>query len=185
LAGVVDLDFLVHVCKGMPVNEAGPSVGPARGGFLRGVSFLAVLAAICGGMFAGMTVFTFGYGEGISYFSNDPRSCTNCHIMDSYFDSWVKSSHQAVASCVDCHLPHDFVGKYVSKADNGFFHSWAFTFQDFHEPIQIKPRNQRIVQLNCVSCHSNFVHELLPTTVRGESVSCTHCHTNVGHAANR
>ena len=49
----------------------------------------------------------------------------------------------ATASCVDCHLPHDFVGKYLAKADNGYHHSKGFTLQDFHEPILIKAEERR------------------------------------------
>lgn len=151
----------------------------------KGISALSLATTIVAGMFIGMSAFTFSYGEGLSYFSEDPKSCINCHIMDSHYDSWIKSSHHAVATCVDCHLPHDLIGKYIAKADNGFFHSWAFTFEDFHEPIRIKPRNRRIVQNNCVSCHQHMVHELLPSTIRGEAISCIECHANVGHAASR
>jgi cytochrome c nitrite reductase small subunit len=152
-------------------------VGIAGGG--------ALLLAVLGGMLAGMGAFTFTYGEGMSYFSEDPRACINCHVMQDQYDSWVKSSHSAFATCNDCHLPNEAPASYIAKADNGFFHSWAFTFDDFHEPIQIKPRNYRIVQNNCIDCHSTMVHELVRETVRGESVSCIHCHTNVGHAASR
>jgi cytochrome c nitrite reductase small subunit len=117
--------------------------------------------------------------------SNDPEACINCHIMDDQFDSWVASSHQTVARCVDCHLPHPPVMKWISKAENGWFHSVAFTLQNFDEPIRIKPRNLRIVQDNCAGCHTTAIHQMLPQTVRGESVSCIHCHREVGHAAFR
>jgi cytochrome c nitrite reductase small subunit len=60
--------------------------------------------------------------------------------MQDHYDSWQQSSHRHVAVCNDCHLPHNAVGKLVTKADNGFFHSLAFTLENFHEPIQIKPR---------------------------------------------
>lgn len=59
----------------------------------------------------------------------------NCHVMRQHFDSWPNSSHQPVAVCNDCHLPHNPVGKWVTKTDNGFFHSLAFTLENFHEPI--------------------------------------------------
>lgn len=151
----------------------------------RGIGIGALVIAVLGGMLTGMSAFTFTYGEGLSYFSEAPETCINCHIMQPYYDSWLKSSHSAFASCNDCHLPNEAPHKYIAKADNGFFHSWAFTFEDFHEPIQIKPRNLRIVQNNCVACHSVMVHGLVRETVRGESVSCVHCHASVGHAGSR
>jgi cytochrome c nitrite reductase small subunit len=146
----------------------------------KGLALSVLLGAVLG-----LGAYTFHYGEGLSYFSTDPRACVNCHIMNEQYDSWQKAGHHQSAKCVDCHLPHDFVGKYMAKADNGWRHSKAFTLQNFHEPIQITPRNADILQVNCVNCHGQFVHELvagarLPSR---ESVQCVHCHRNVGHGA--
>jgi cytochrome c nitrite reductase small subunit len=160
-----------------PQSGAGPLRPLLRTSTLLG--FVAILA----GSAAGLGAFTFWYGEGAAYLSNNPEACINCHIMQPQFDSWVNSSHGHVAGCVDCHLPHPFARKWVSKAENGWFHSVAFTLQNFDEPIRIKPRNLRLVQENCVVCHTDMVHELLPATISGEAVSCVHCHTAVGHAA--
>ena len=144
--------------------------------------WLALSLALLLGLMVGVGSFTFLYGQGFSYFSTDPRACVNCHIMRPQYDSWQKASHHTAAKCIDCHLPHDFVGKYIAKADNGYRHSWAFTFQDFHEPIQITPRNARILQNNCLACHGELVHPLLGSGKTGASnVSCVHCHADVGH----
>lgn len=140
---------------------------------------LSVLLGVCGGL----GVFTFGYGEGHAYLSNDPAACANCHVMQSQFDSWLKSSHHHVAACNDCHLPHSFVGKWVTKGDNGFFHSLAFTTGDFKDPIQIKPRNSRVVQQACIGCHRSLVDHMLPVESDGDMLACVHCHQSVGHAA--
>jgi cytochrome c nitrite reductase small subunit len=137
--------------------------------------------AIILGMLVGIGAFTFGYGQGASYLSNNPAACANCHVMQNHFDSWQHSSHSRVAVCNDCHLPHHPIGKWVTKADNGFFHSLAFTLENFHEPIQIKPRNRRVTQAACLHCHEDFVHAILPTD-GGETPSCIHCHSSVGHA---
>jgi cytochrome c nitrite reductase small subunit len=143
--------------------------------------WLPVGLAILFGMFTGIGMFTFGYARGFSYLSNDPTACANCHIMQNHFDSWLKSSHHHVAVCNDCHLPHDFVRKYITKADNGFFHSLAFTLENFHEPIQIKPRNRRVTQDSCIYCHSDIVDQMLPESPEGEMLLCVHCHADVGH----
>ena len=144
----------------------------------RAVGFLAVLA----GVLLGLGGYTFLYAEGFSYLSDDPKVCVNCHIMQPQYDSWQKASHSAVANCVDCHLPHDFFRKYLAKADNGWHHSKGFTLQDFHEPIMIKAPNARILQENCLACHTDLVHELV-VGVNGteEEVRCVHCHADVGH----
>lgn len=143
---------------------------------------LWIVFAVLLGLLGGLGAFTFGYGKGGSYFSNDPQSCANCHIMQDHFDTWQKSSHKHVAVCNDCHLPHDFAGKWITKADNGFFHSLAFTLDDFHEPIRIKPRNSRVTQSTCIDCHRDFIHEMLPATSNEEMLSCVRCHRDVGHS---
>lgn len=142
-----------------------------------------ILAALVG-IVAGVGGFTFDYGEGLSYFSTDPRACANCHIMNDQFNSWTKASHHGFAACVDCHLPQDFIPKYMAKADNGFWHSKGFTFMDFHEPIMIKPRNSQILQDNCLRCHSDFVHNIVAgSTTDLDAARCVHCHASVGHGA--
>lgn len=167
--------------KGTQMNDGSDPVTarPTRAMLVRRVILVGAVVA-CGAL-AGVGTFTFGYANGFSYLSTDPRACANCHIMQDYYDTWQKSSHHHVAACVDCHLPHDFVGKYVSKADNGFFHSVAFTLDNFHEPIQIKPRNRRITQNNCVECHQDIVHNMFPVQAGGEMASCIQCHADVGH----
>lgn len=147
-----------------------------------GLSRLVAVLAIMIGVASGVGGYTFFYAQGLSYFSTDPNACANCHIMQPQFDSWQKSSHHTVAVCVDCHLPHDLAPKYIAKADNGFRHSWGFTFQDFHEPIQIKPVNTRILRENCLECHSDLTHDLVPgATSDPDAISCVHCHRSVGH----
>ncbi|MEM8885661.1 MAG: cytochrome c nitrite reductase small subunit, partial [Planctomycetota bacterium] len=122
------------------------------------------------------------YGKGASYLSDDPTACINCHVMQEHYDSWLNSSHKAVAGCNDCHLKQDFVGKWISKGDNGLFHSIAFTTGNYPDPIQIKPRNKQIAQEACLHCHEDFVHALLPEERGRDMLQCVHCHRAVGHA---
>jgi cytochrome c nitrite reductase small subunit len=134
------------------------------------------------GAAAGVGGFTFRYAEGLSYMSDDPRACVNCHIMNEQYDAWRKSSHHAAATCNDCHVPQDFVGKYLAKASNGYHHSKGFTLQNFHEPIMIKPKNSQILQDNCLRCHGGLVHEVVRgSTYASGAIRCVHCHRGVGH----
>jgi len=170
------------------VSEPAPQAAMAAetsGGKTRSLRAVTVLSVLCAGAFGvlgGLGAFTFGYGDGTAYLTNNPVSCANCHVMQQHYDAWVKSSHHGVATCNDCHLPHDFAGKWITKADNGFFHSLAFTTNDFHEPIQIKPRNRRVTQNACLHCHADYVEHMLPAEPGGEMQSCVHCHGDVGHA---
>ena len=144
------------------------------------LGLLPALSCAMVGVLIGLGGTTFRYAEGLSYLSKDPESCANCHIMNPQYDSWQKASHHTVATCVDCHLPHEFVHKYIAKAENGWNHSVAFTPQNFPEPIVITPGNAELLHANCLGCHAELVHDLSIGSVEG-SPRCVHCHAEVGH----
>jgi len=64
--------------------------------------------------------------------------------MREQYDGWQKTTHHAVATCNDCHVPHDLIGKYMAKVEHGYRHSKGFTFQDFHEPIRSTDKDRVI-----------------------------------------
>jgi cytochrome c nitrite reductase small subunit len=141
----------------------------------------AILFGAVVGAAAGIGGYTFIYAEGASYLTDSPAACANCHVMQDHLDGWRKSSHHAVATCNDCHTPHTFLGKYWTKANNGFHHSLAFTSGRFHEPIRITERNHRVTEAACRHCHQDIV-QAVDTVHRGEdTLSCVRCHSSVGH----
>lgn len=149
-------------------------------------SALGVLLSGMLGVLLGTGGYTFYYAEGGSYLSNDPRACVNCHIMREMYDGWQKSSHHAAATCNDCHVPHDFLGKYLTKASNGYHHSRSFTLQDFHEPIRIRPTNLEVLNHNCVFCHAEFTSEIRhASAIEAETMNCVRCHESVGHGPSK
>src|SRR6266496_2799860 len=86
-----------------------------------------ILLGVVIGIAVGIGAYTFAYAKGWSYLTDDPAACANCHVMREQYDGWLKSSHRAVATCNDCHTPANFIGKYATKASNGFWHSFFFT----------------------------------------------------------
>lgn len=149
---------------------------------------LAVVAVALSALVGGLGAFTFSHAKGWSYFSSDPQACVNCHVMEPQFASWQHSSHRNVAVCNDCHMPHDFVNKWYTKALNGWNHSVAFTTGDFPEPITIKGRNKEIALHNCQSCHSQLVGDMhISVSLKHEADAPTYtsCHGNVGHQGNK
>lgn len=146
-----------------------------------------VLACVAGvGVLAGAGLFTFQDARGLSYLSDDPAACANCHVMREVLDGWQKGPHHAVAVCNDCHTPHDFAGKYYVKARNGWHHSKAFTLQNFHEPIRITEANALVLQNNCVRCHAEVVAGIgAQANDPSDDVSCVRCHRSVGHGPSR
>jgi cytochrome c nitrite reductase small subunit len=138
------------------------------------------------GILAGAGGYTFYYAKGMSYLSNDPNACANCHIMNDQFNSWQKSGHHEAATCNDCHVPHSFIRKWLSKASNGYHHSEAFTLQNFHEPIQMRSGNAAVVNANCLYCHWGFAREIISSKqIKDEELYCIRCHSDVGHGPSR
>ncbi len=131
------------------------------------------------GLLIGVGTYTFAYARGYSYLSDDPRACVNCHVMRGNYDSWVVSSHRSV-TCNGCHTPHQLVEKYLVKAENGFAHSFAFTFED-PQVIQIKSASRSVVEHNCVACHEATIAGTF-LGVGDEEKGCTRCHPHTGHA---
>ena len=170
-----------------------------------------LVAALLVGAAAGLGLFTFGYARGYSYLTNDPEACANCHVMNEHFAAWTKGSHRSVATCNDCHTPHDLVGKYAVKARNGFWHSFYFTVGGYPDPLRITEGNRRVTENACRYCHTEITdaidrvaaHGAAPVrlaaqgdvggsaapssrphdegTAAGEPISCVRCHRYVGH----
>jgi cytochrome c nitrite reductase small subunit len=161
--------------------ELRPEGGP------RSVPVLPLLLSVAVGVLSGIGSYTFSYAKGFSYFSTDPRACVNCHIMQSQYDGWQKASHHQSAVCIDCHLPHDFIPKYLAKSENGWRHGKLFTTGGFVEPISVKPAGREILEQNCVRCHAALTAEIRGTERTGAHDSpglrCTHCHADAGHGS--
>lgn len=145
-----------------------------------GTRVLLIGCVVAVGIALGLGTTTFVYAEGASYLKNDPNACANCHVMQEQLDGWERSSHRAVATCNDCHAPHDPVGKLWVKAKNGFFHSLYFTTGGFHEPIQITASNRRVTEGACRGCHAPIV-EAIDVHAGREALACIECHRSVGH----
>jgi cytochrome c nitrite reductase small subunit len=142
-----------------------------------------VMAAVFLGLLIGIGGYTFVYAKGYSYVTDDPAACANCHVMSDHYRAWTRASHRAVAVCNDCHTPPGFIPKYLTKARNGFWHSFYFTTGRYPDPLQITERNHEVAELTCRKCHAALTESIDPAhmdTGRG-GLSCTKCHNDVGH----
>jgi cytochrome c nitrite reductase small subunit len=142
-----------------------------------------IIATVLIGIVIGIGGYTFLYAKGYSYMTNDPAACANCHVMQDHFAAWTRASHRSVAVCNDCHTPPGLVPKYMTKARNGFWHSYYFTMGGYPDPLRITPRNHDITERACRTCHAELTASIDPMhteTARG-GLSCTKCHNDVGH----
>jgi cytochrome c nitrite reductase small subunit len=148
---------------------------------VRSETIAGVIVGITIGCAIGLGGYTFLYARGSSYLTDNPAACANCHIMQEQYAGWIKSSHRAAAVCNDCHTPAAFFPKYVTKASNGFWHSFAFTTGYFPEPVRIGARNRAISEQACRTCHRHIVDAIEGPFHEQATPSCLRCHREVGH----
>jgi len=135
---------------------------------IAGIAAIAVLA-----VFAYSTEF-------ITYLGNDPTTCNNCHVMDGVYEGWFHAGHQQAATCNDCHTPHEFIPKYWIKAKSGFNHVTHFTLGNIPEPLRAKEETDKIIQENCIRCHSDTV-SMVSVGQEDTDRYCFDCHRSVAH----
>jgi cytochrome c nitrite reductase small subunit len=117
-----------------------------------------------------------------SYLSDDPKACINCHVMEPEYASWQHSSHARVATCNDCHVPHDStINKYWFKAKDGLRHSYLYTTGQERQVIQAIDESKKVIQANCLRCHGDLVAEARTPMGHTLARSCTDCHREVPH----
>jgi cytochrome c nitrite reductase small subunit len=147
-------------------------------------AFIArLLAAVFVGTAIGAVGFAVVYSEAPAYLGSDPLTCTNCHVMQAEYDAWKAGGHANVATCNDCHLPHDsIVSKYLVKAEDGVIHGTKFTTGDYPTNIVIRESSLAIANQACLSCHANMTQQMFWTMGTDETeVTCTRCHSGIGH----
>jgi hypothetical protein len=120
--------------------------------------------------------------------TGQPGFCDSCHIMNSFYDSWLSSAHSNV-NCLDCHLQPGFTG-YVKGKINGL----AQVVDCVVGRVGTKP-NAFVEDKSCLrsECHNTqellsneisfldvkFTHDKhINTKVDGITISCGTCHSH-------
>jgi len=141
----------------------------------------ALVPAVLIGIAIGVGMYTLVYSKGLSYLTDNPGACANCHVMNEQYSGWIKSSHRAAAVCNDCHTPVGLFAKYMTKAENGFRHSFAFTTGWFPDPISITQHDREIANDACRKCHAEITIAIEGPHQEDKKLSCVTCHARVGH----
>lgn len=136
----------------------------------------------------GISIYMFKASNAISYLSDSPEACVNCHIMTPEYATWNHSSHREKASCNDCHIPHDNIfNKYRFKASDGIRHATLFTLRKEPQVIHIKEAGVAVVQENCKRCHEELNTDVsvgkytFEDAHSGEGRLCWECHREIPH----
>lgn len=145
-------------------------------------------AIVIFGSIVGLSFFLAKESEVVSYMGDDPKTCVNCHVMTSEYNSWMHSSHREVTTCNECHVPHNnIVNKYFFKAKDGLYHATVFTLRQEPQVIFMKEASQEVVQNNCIRCHNQQVTDVkLSSWLDNHSENrtgrkCWECHREVPH----
>lgn len=146
------------------------------------------VAVISIGVIVGLGFFMAKEASLVSYMSDNPQACVNCHVMTPMYNSWMHSSHRENANCNDCHVPHNNVAnKYFFKAKDGLFHASVFTARMEPEVMFMREESQEVVQNNCIRCH---VQQVTQTKYDGwleghrgsrTDRKCWECHQEIPH----
>ncbi len=136
----------------------------------------------------GLVLLVAHISNATSYLSDDPKACINCHVMTTQYATWQHSSHREVAVCNDCHVPHDnIVRKYFFKAQDGLRHATIFTLRTEPQVIKMHEAGTKVVQENCLRCHSQLVETVslqsvtAMTASHGDGALCWSCHRETPH----
>ena len=124
-----------------------------------------------------------------TYLGDDPSACVNCHIMASYYATWMHGAHARNTTCNDCHVPHDNVfRKYYFKGKDGMNHVYKFVTRQERQAIRAIDESAEVIMENCVRCHATLNTELVNTgritymdAKCGAGQACWDCHRDVAH----
>jgi cytochrome c nitrite reductase small subunit len=156
--------------------------------YLRPPSYWLFYVNLLIAFFVGILIYALYVSNAVSYLSDEPETCVNCHVMRSEFATWQHSSHREVAVCNDCHVPHNNAfNKYFFKAKDGLRHAAMFTLRMEPQVIKMHAAGQAVVQKNCQECHRRLIEEVglqnvtLEDKMHGDGKLCWDCHREVPH----
>ena len=134
--------------------------------------------ALAVGLAFGMALVVARISNMVSYFSDAPETCMNCHVMTDAYATWKRGSHAEAAVCNDCHVPQSNpIAKWAFKGKDGAKHSAVFTLRLEPQVLKLSHGAVPVIQANCLRCHSNQF-----AMVRLAEVSerqCWDCHSNI------
>lgn len=138
------------------------------------------------GVLAGAGLVVTQLSRAPSYLSDNPETCVNCHVMTTQYVTWQHSSHARVATCNDCHVPHDSLAHaYLFKAQDGLRHAGIFTLRWEPQVIHMSARAIPVVQANCRRCHAQVVENVSAGPHEDGDRLCWDCHREVPHGRSR
>ena len=182
-----------------------PSSGRLRDFFFR-PSSLSLIAVVAIGMVSGL-VFWGGFNTGMEA-TNSLAFCTSCHEMrDTVFQEYKETIHYKNRSgvraiCSDCHVPKDWVHKFVRKVQASQELYGKFVTGAIDTPEKFEAKRMELAQhvwetmkendsRECRNCHSWDAMDPQEAAPAGgarrwrraqkEGKTCIDCHKGIAH----
>ncbi|MCK5174273.1 MAG: NapC/NirT family cytochrome c [Planctomycetes bacterium] len=134
-------------------------------------------------------------------FSTSQYCGTNCHEMDTAYQSWQVSSHGANPrgvriDCVDCHLPtkDKYFTHLFAKAQTGAKDMWLHHFGGEYDADAVREKVvEHFEDEMCLHCHVDLltrpdsdmaadIHkEAVTPADPAEALKCIECHEGIAH----
>jgi cytochrome c-type protein NapC len=173
--------------------------------FLFRPSSLSLIAVVAIGMISGL-VFWGGFNTGMEA-TNQLGFCTSCHEMrDTVFQEYKETIHYKNRSgvraiCPDCHVPKDWMHKFVRKVQASQELYVKFVSHAIDTPEKFEAKRMELAQHvwatmkgndshECRNCHSWDAmdpHKQNPRSAaamekgRKEGKTCIDCHKGIAH----
>jgi cytochrome c-type protein NapC len=186
------------------MDEAQSLLARLRRFFLR-PSALSLIGVVAIGMVSGL-VFWGGFNTGMEA-TNTLAFCTSCHEMrDTVFQEYKETIHYKNRSgvraiCSDCHVPKDWVHKFVRKVQASQELYSKFVSHSIDTPEKFEAHRMELAQdvwaamkatdsRECRNCHSWDAmdpHKQQPRArakmekAQQEGKTCIDCHKGIAH----
>lgn len=125
---------------------------------------------------------------GFIQYSGQPSFCTNCHVMQPYYDSWASSSHNTV-KCIECHyapgIKAEAMGKVQAANQVVKYITGAYGIKPWAEIedaacLRSGCHTERELEgeVNYAGVRFDHTHHLGEMR-RGKNLRCTSCHSQI------
>lgn len=130
-----------------------------------------------------ITIIVGAATGGLYWYASTPGFCNTCHIMQTRYVSWFRSSHGEKATCIECHSEPGILGGLEAHIGGLRYVYARLTGTRTGPVIRATVSND-----SCLRCHED---EPLGAVVKGhdpnhvlhiaENVNCAACHNNLVH----
>jgi cytochrome c nitrite reductase small subunit len=126
-----------------------------------------------------------GLGWGVVTYTATPTFCNTCHVMNTRYVSWQRSSHGIAATCIECHSEPGWWEELKAHL-NGTRYLYVMLTGEKTGPLI----RAEVSDASCLRCHQRdrlpevvHNHRVLHAKHLGLGVNCVSCHAGLVHGS--